>query len=309
MEMSSAPGAWEFASLLCKFFFYVAAASAIGGSFSLWLYGNGSRRCVSQILIYQLIGGLLGFHAVIGNFLVQVGQINDRGLSGAFDWTMAQILLDTPLGDLSLYRLLGFVLIIAGAGLLLRQSSQLRTAPATRFYQYNVLGASLGFLFLLYSFRFGGHVSVLGLQVQLALAIHFFAFAFWIGALWPLLQIASGVELNSLQISLKQFGDHAIVIVIALTVAGVLLLLNLVHTPVELIDTSYGRSLLLKLTLVIGLLGIAAVNRLKLVPALVQEGSSKRFRQSVKIEILVAGLLLVTTAYLSTIVGPMSHDM
>lgn len=303
------PGSWQIASLFCKFFFYFGAASAIGGSFCLWLYGDGSRRTVSQVLVYQLTGGLLGFHAVIANFLVQVGQVNDSGIAGAFDWTMAEILLDTPLGDLSLFRLVGFVLIVAASVLLLRQSSQLHSAPSVRFYHYNVLGAALGFLLILYSFRFGGHVSVLGAQVQLALVIHFAAFALWVGALWPLLQLSSRAELANLQLSLKQFGDHAVVIVIALFLAGVLLLINLVNSPAELIETAYGRGLLIKFLLVVALLGIAAMNRLKLVPAMLREGSSTRFRKSVQLEIAVAILLLLVTAYLSTIVGPMSHSM
>ncbi len=309
MDMSPIPNAWEVASLVCKLFFYIGAASAFGGSVSLWLYGDGSRRIASQILSYQLIGGLLGFNAVIVNFLVQVGLVNNAGIAAAFDWTMAQILLDTALGDLSLYRLVGFVLIIVASALQLRLCMQLTSAPSARFYLYNLLGVSLGFLLILYSFRFGGHVSVLGLQVQLALAFHFIAFAYWIGALYPLLQIARGNELSAVQMSLKRFGDHAIALVIALIAAGLLMLINLIHEPVELIETSYGRSLLIKLLLVIVLLGIAALNRLRLVPELERTGSSMSFCTSVKLEMAVALLLLVTTAYLSTIVGPMSHAM
>ena len=262
-----------------------------------------------RVLRYQLIGGLLGFHAVIINFLVQVGQINDSGLSGALDWDMAQILLDTSLGDLSLFRLVGFVLICLSAFLCLRQSRMFSTAPDSRFYQRNILGTVLGYLLLLYSFRFGGHVSVLGQPAQLALSLHFVCFSLWIGALWPLYHISSVSERNNLHLILKNFGNHAVFVVSALLIAGVVMLLEVIRAPMELLQTPYGRSLLLKLLLVLALLGIAAMNKLVLVPALLAEGTITRFRQSVKLEILVAILLLLATAYLSTIVGPMSQEM
>ena len=55
---------------------------------------------------------------------------------------------------------------------------------------------------------------------------------------------------------------------------------------------------------------LARLNKLrkfKLVPALLLLGSSDKFRHSVRIEMLVASLLLALTAYLSTVVGPMMH--
>lgn len=309
MDMSPIPGSWEFASLVCKLLFYFAAASSLGGSFSLWLYSDGSRKTVTRVLQYQLLGGLLGFHGVIAYFLIQVGQINDSGPLGALDWSMAQILLDTSLGDLSLFRLVGFTFIAAAALLSLGQSRMLNNAPGSRFYQTNILGTTLGFLLLLYSFRFGGHVSVLGPPVQLSLIIHFVCFSLWIGALWPLHHISAVAQTSDLQLILKRFGDHAVFVVSALLIAGVLMLINLIQTPQELLQTNYGRSLLLKLLLVIALLAIAAINKLVLVPALAIDGSSDRFRKSVRIEMFVATLLLLVTAYLSTIVGPMSHEM
>ncbi len=307
MDMSPVPNLWEAASVLSKLFFYIGAASALGGSVSLLLYGDGRRYSVTRILSYQLIGALLGFNAVLINFLVQVGQINGRGIAGAFDWTMAKILMDTSLGDLSLYRLVGFVVLIAASLLLLRQTSQLSSAPGMNFYRQILLFNGLGFILLLLSFRYGGHVSVLSVPVQLALALHFTAFAIWIGSLFPLQVLTASDDFANLQIVLRKFGDHAIIFVGALLVAGVVLVLSLIHSPAELIDTFYGRSLLVKLILVLGLLGIAAVNKFRLVPAIMEIGGVAAFRKSLRLEIAVATLLLVVTGYLSTVVGPMSH--
>lgn len=308
MDMSPVPNSWELASLFCKFLFYFGAASTLGGGISLVLYGDGRRSSVSRILVYQLIGGLIGFQAVLGNFLIQVGQINSRGISGAFDWTMAQILLDTPLGDLSLYRLVGFVLLIASSILLLRQVGQYSSAPGLNFYRRILLFNGFSFVLLALSFRYGGHVSVLSLPVQFLLAIHFIGFALWIGSLYPLSVLCRGSDIEQLQIVLRQFGDHAVYFVSALLFAGVLLVINLVHSPVELINTYYGRALLLKIFCVSVLLGIAALNKIRLVPALLQVNGVQAFRRSLSIEVGVATLLLLVTAYLSTVVGPMTHS-
>ena len=101
--MFSFPTTWEFASLVCKLFLYFGAASIAGGSLCLWLYSDGSRRTVERNLLYIMLGSLLGFQAVIANFLIQIGLVNNHGLIAMFDWTMASLLLDTPLGDMSAF--------------------------------------------------------------------------------------------------------------------------------------------------------------------------------------------------------------
>ena len=93
MEITQVPNSWELASLVCKFLFYIGAAASLGSAVSLCLYNDGRRVTVHRLMRYQLIGGLIGFHAVLINFLVQVGLANNSGLAGAFDWFMAEILL------------------------------------------------------------------------------------------------------------------------------------------------------------------------------------------------------------------------
>lgn len=307
MPMSAIPSSWELVSVVCKLLMYLGAASSLGGAFCLFMYGDGRRATVQRVLLLQLFGALLSLQAVVINFLAQVGLINNAGVGGALDWTMAQILMDTPLGDLSLYRLLGFAVLICSAGFFYRRTLVMNQAPG-RFFYLNLLRINaIGFMLLLWAFRFGGHVSALTAPVQLALAVHFTVFALWIGSLYPLLLISATDNLTELQLTLNRFSSHAIVIVMVLLIAGGVLAVNLVHSLTELISTAYGRALAYKLLLVLALLGIAALNKFKLVPALLLLRSSAKFRHSVRIEMLVASLLLVLTAYLSTVVGPMMH--
>lgn len=309
MDVMTIPSAWELASLVSKLLIYFGAASALGGGVCLLLYRDGSRHSATGILSYQLIGGLLGFQGVILGFLVQVGMINNSGIAGAFDWDMAQILLDTPAGDLGLFRSLGFIVILLSSAFFLQRCRGLNTAPGSFFYQQNFSCCMLGFLLFVYSFRFGGHVSVLGSVEKLALAIHLLAFAFWIGSLYPLYRIAGAADIGGLQLSLKRFGDHAIVFVSLLAISGLLMALGLLHSFAELVETGYGRSLSLKLLLVLLLLGIAARNRLLLVPNMTDASSANRFRNSLRMGLCLATVILLVTAYLSTLVGPMDHSM
>ena len=108
---------------------------------------------------------------------------------------------------------------------------------------------------------------------------------------------------------MKTFGRHAIVIVLMLILAGVSMLFELFNSFNEITDTPYGQALVLKLILVILIFAIAALNKTKFSPGLVDRDSIIRLRHSIRIEIMVAILILCVTSYFSTIVGPVSHQM
>ena len=304
--MSITPS-WELLSVLSKVFIYLGAASALGGAFCLLNYNDGRRATLRQVLSLHLAGALLGLQAVAAAFLAQVGTASDSGLSGAFDGDMAGLLLSTQLGDLSLFRAVGFAIWI-GSGLFFYQTMVQQTrAPRRLFYQRLFAVNAFGFIFLLLSFRFGGHVSVQSLSVQFALAVHFTMFALWIGALYPLLMISRTEQVAELKVSLERFSKHAVVIVSLLLLSGLALMLSLIHSAGDLFTTAYGIALILKILLVIGLVAIAAMNKYIIVPRLLLQTDTAQFQRSVRIEIVVAILLLLLTAYLSTALGPTMH--
>ena len=301
--MSITPS-WELLSVLSKVFIYLGAASALGGAFCLLNYNDGKRATLRRVLGLHLAGALLGLQAVAAAFLAQVGTASGSGLSGAFDRDMAGLLLSTQLGDLSLFRAVGFAIWI-GSGLFFYQTMVHQTrAPRRLFYQRLFAVNAFGFIFLLLSFRFGGHVSVQSLSVQFALAVHFTMFALWIGALYPLLTISRTEQVAELKVSLERFSKHAVLIVSLLLLSGLTMMLSLIHSMAELFTTAYGVALTLKILLVIGLLGIAAVNKLIIVPRLLLQADAAHFQRSVRVEIAVAVILLLLTAYLSTALGP-----
>jgi|APSaa5957512535_1039671.scaffolds.fasta_scaffold58207_2 copper resistance protein D len=303
------PTSWELASLVCKLFFYFGAASIVGGSLCLWLYNDGSRRTVQSNIRYITLGAFIGFQGALFNFLVQVGLVVDAGILGMFDWGMASIFLDTQLGDTTFFRMAGFVIVFVACLFYLQRISNLSRPPQQVFYKLLNTVNLVAFLLIIFSFRFSGHISVLSPIAKLAIALHFFAFAAWIGSLYPLYRLTYVSDLDFMQRSMKKFGDNAIAIVLVLIGAGVLMLLELFNSLAELFTTAYGLALLAKLVLVLAIMAIAAINKLKLTPGLQSEEGVSPLRNSIRVEALVALLILVVTSYFSTLVGPADHSM
>ena len=145
-----------------------------------------------------------------------------------------------------------------------------------------------------------------GALAAAVLAIHVLAIAYWIGALWPLLHLTRGHEVDRAAIVLQRFGQIAIGVVAALLAAGAVLAWTMLESPGSLLRTGYGRLLALKLVFVIGLLTLAALNKLRLVPAFAgeQAAAASSLRRSIAAEILLASAIFAATAALTTLVSP-----
>tara|TARA_B100001013_G_scaffold142799_2_gene84358 strand:- start:5544 stop:6386 length:843 start_codon:yes stop_codon:yes gene_type:complete len=278
-----------------------------GGSFCLWLYNDGRRQFFKKVIVYIILGAFLGLLGTAVNYFVQVGLINARGLTGMFDWDMASLLLETQLGEVTSLRLTGFTVALASGLLCFRKTIRLLQPPQQSSYRILLIANSIAFLLIAFSFTKGGHISILSEIARIAIVLHLFAFSTWIGSLFPLLLLTNSTELGLLQRLMRQFGDQALKIVIILAGAGMLMLLELLDSPVELYTTPYGLALSLKLLLVLVTLGAAAINKLVLVPAILNDANPSRLRRSIRIEMLAVTLVLIVTAYFSTIVGPADH--
>jgi len=254
-----------------------------------------------------MLGAFLGFLGTLVNYFVQVGLINARGLTGMFDWDMASLLLETQLGEVTYMRLTGFMIAFISSLLFFRKAVHLPQLPQQSFYRLQLGVYGIAFLLVAFSFTKAGHVSVLTGIARTAVVFHLYAFSAWIGSLFPLLLLTNSTGLNLLQKLMQQFGDNALGIVIILVGAGALMLLELLDNPAELYTTPYGWVFLLKLLLVLVTLSVAVINKLVLVPAIVNKASALRLRRSIRLEMVAVTLLLITTSYLSTIVGPAGH--
>lgn len=307
--MISLPGSWELASLLAKLLLYVGAFSIAGGCLAAWRYSNADRALLFSNFSYIFLGTVIGFHGTLLGFFMQVGLINDSGLGGMFDWDMASILLDTGLGDVTFLRLFAFTLAGVSSVVVIKKLQRSNIDLREHSIRILFLLQIMALVALAFSHRVTGHVSVLSAVAQVSVVLHFAAFALWIGCLYPFLRLSKSLDLELLQATLKRFGDNAIAILFALFLAGILMLYELLESPMALLTTDYGLAVTLKLFLVLVILGIAAMNKLFIVPRLISDGNTARLQSSIRYELAAAAAILLVTSYLSTIVGPAGHQM
>ncbi|HEQ1704826.1 copper homeostasis membrane protein CopD [Stenotrophomonas sp. GD03701] len=169
------------------------------------------------------------------------------------------------------------------------------------------------------SLAWNGHAAAGdGLAGRLRLAtgiVHLLAAGAWVGAIAAILQLAlrrQGLRLRERTYELWQaahsFAVPGTIIVAALAMTGTYTYIDLGGSVQTLTGTAHGRWLLLKLALVGGMLGLAALHRWRLVPALAvsihggwQPRPLRSLRHSLACESMLAVLVLACVAVLGTL--------
>lgn len=293
---------WVTVSVISKFFYLIGSAAVVGGPPSYHLLHGLNGRLTSRVLFYIVVGALVGTLASGSYFLAQVGAINDSGITGMLDWSMARLLVETNLGFSAGWRIGGLLLSLLLVLLLSRSGRFQRKLPS------HSLGiAALTFVIagsIALSFPLVGHVSVLPTPYKFLLSLHVLAVMAWIGSLTPLWLACSEGTPNDLQKILEQYGKAAMIVVSMLVISGAITVFELLRSIGDMVDTAYGRSLLIKLFGVVVLLLLAARHKLSLVPKLNSETTKLRLKRSIRVEIIVGVAVLAITAYTTTAVGP-----
>ena len=254
-----------------KVLLYAGLFLGVGGAFSLaWLAKD--SRCGQRLVIAALLCGLagaplsLGFQGLdaLGAPLARFADpaVWQAAMETSFSWTVLVALIALGLGLLSLVVPRAYAKGLALAGL---------AAVGT------ALAAS-------------GHASAAEPQwlTRPLVFLHGVAIAFWAGALAPL-GLALRQQPAEAKAFLRRFSHTILPVVAVLAASGVVLAIIQVREPAALIDTAYGRLLLIKLTLLFFLFTLAAVNRWTLtVPA--EAGDTevqRRLARSIGIETLI----------------------
>ncbi|WP_299629135.1 CopD family protein [uncultured Tateyamaria sp.] len=221
-------------------------------------------------------------------FGIRAARISGMGVSGAFDPIMLGFVWDSPLGTAAVFRVSGALMVIAAlfGGMLGR-------------------GAGLvGAVLIAVSYSFVGH-SLGDPRWLLAslLTLHLLTAAFWVGALIPLRHAADKPDGTAV---LHRFGQCASFSVAMLVVVGVILAALMSGSLTALMTTAYGWTLLAKLGVVSGLMGLAALNKWRLVPALASgtPSAAQHLHRSIQVEIFAVVLILLATATLTSVTTP-----
>lgn len=147
-----------------------------------------------------------------------------------------------------------------------------------------------------------------------ALGLHALLASFWLGALPPLMTAARDQDRFTLVALLQRFSAIALVAVTVLVAAGLLLAWYQVESLDGLLNTVYGRWLVLKVFIVTLMLLVAVDNKWRLTQGLIEgrTGMRPRLRRNLRLEWLGMLAVLLATAALSTQMPPRSdlenHD-
>ncbi|MBR1215891.1 CopD family protein [Bradyrhizobium sp. JYMT SZCCT0180] len=270
---------------------------------------------VTVLIWLARIGVYVGLFAGVGGafFAVWIGQGGARVITGALAVGVASAvaslglqgldLLDRPLGGLAtsapwssaLGTSLGPSLLIAIASMVIawfaRRSPTGMTARVLTVLAMAGVGLSLAT---------SGHAATASPKSLTAPAmfVHGVAIAFWVGALAPLVVLAHQ-STGAVVPVLQRFSRLAVPVVGLLVLSGLGLAIIQLESVGALIETRYGIILLVKLILVAILLGLAALNRYRLTPAVAADPEKTRpLIGSILIECVVAvGILAVVATW------------
>ena len=172
------------------------------------------------------------------------------------------------------------------------------------------------------SMAWAGHAiggrGVEGVLHPAADVLHLIAAAAWTGALVPLalLLTMTGVDAASLaaaRTATLRFSTLGIVSVATILFTGIVNTWYLAGSIPALVGTDYGRLLLIKIALFLGMVGIAAVNRLRLTPRLVQnadltaaQDARRQLSRNATVEATMSAAIIAIVAVLGTL-PPASH--
>lgn len=278
--------------VMVKLLFYSSAAVTLAGTYFLW------RERLPPALLdtfrrYSLWACGIGLVTAIIGFFLQVGQFADNGMAGMFDTSMMTVLWLTPLGTNFQMQLVAGVIV----GLLLLFNAQKHHA---RRYAASFVIA----LIIPLSLVLVGHTVELNWSVRIGLGFHVVIGLWWMGSLLYLWRSCSVLAVHDLKNIMRNFGRTASLLMPVLLVAGLGIAYVLSGSLNQLLYSTHGQFLLLKILFVVCLLGIAALNKLQLVPHLSSAGNVQYLQRSILFEGCIGFVLLITTAILSTALTP-----
>lgn len=281
---------WLLSSVVAKLFIYLTSFLAVGSLMFLWLLKPETKTIRRQLVRITIWAALLSILLSLLRISLQAGQLYDEGLIGMFDADMVQIVTEGPLGNSSYLRVVGLVLLVI----------------ATFLSNVRVPLTIIGSLAVAASFALIGHATREPILLGILITIHLLAVSYWIGGLYPLYKLASDKSsFNEAGDIAHRFGQQAAIIVPVLFAVGMAFVIYLVGPPHELLGTEYGLILMTKVAVVGLLLGLAALNKLRIVPRLLddQQDAAHHLRISIRLEFVAFVLIFALTAVLTSAVN------
>ena len=270
---------------------FIAMFQAAGMVLFITVFGR--RLEVSLPLLRRItqLSAIVAAALLVGQYALEAARMADD-MSGIVDPSLQMLAMHSASSVVLALRLLGLVVILAAID------------QGDLGIPFSVIGATVA----IGSFLFTGHTAANPLRWVLAslLIVHLTIVAFWFGALVPL-YVASTRERPAIAGEVTNaFSRVAGWIVPGIFLAGFLLVLILVRHLAEF-RLAYGISLLGKAAGFGVLMGLAALNKWRLGPAIASGDptSLRAFRRSLVAEYLLVGAVLTVTAVMTTLFSPL----
>ena len=156
------------------------------------------------------------------------------------------------------------------------------------------------------SFAFSGHAAADGLTAGLVAFLHVSLAAWWFSSLWVLRDACARASSTAVAALVLRFGSIAFGSVGGLIIAGLVLVATLVDFTRDPWLSDYGQWLAAKICIAGAALALASYNKIRLTARLVKAdaAATRSLRQTISAELVCIGLVLVTTAILTTYTSP-----
>jgi copper resistance protein D len=278
-------------SVVLRALSFVLLFQAAGIAIFIALFGRRLDRSRVAVRRMGQAAALAGVVLVAGHYALEAARMAG-GMSGLWDPTLQEMVWHSPSRAAMLCRLLGLLLIAVGL-----------QAGGNRGTLMAVGGAVLA----TGAFTLMGHTSVNVHRGVLAtlLLVHLLIVAFWFGALGPLYHASLRETPTRAFDLIERFTAGATWLVPLILLAGVAMAALLLPDMAALREP-YGRFLIAKIIGFALLMALAAANRWRLGPALVQGTiqSARRFRRSVAAEYVLIATILTITAIMTSFFSP-----
>lgn len=286
----------QVAAALLRFLQYAAGLLAAGGAFFLiWIHDRNADDRPALVRVVSVATMVLGVVTIVG-IGVQAALVTGLGVGAMAD--------PTALGDVmaSSYGISSVAVLVG--------SAVLAVAARRLWDSWAVVAAAAGAVLTVGAFALTGHSASTQPRwlVVTADIVHTTAAAAWFGGLVLLLLSLRRRKIADDAVGaaglVGRFSSMAFWWVIVLSIAGTALGWAEVRALRALTSTAYGVTLITKLVLVLLVLGVAAYNQRKLVPAVQQAGVDAwhRLQSTVRLEVLGIVIVIAVTGVLVNLV-------
>ena len=249
-------------------------------------------RLDARLRPYLVASALVAVATAIFWLMLEAASMGDGWAAAVDPPTVGAVLGETSFGAVWRWRL-------ALAALLPAAVIRGRCAPSLRLGLAGLFLGSLGLT---------GHAvigeGIAGVLHRSAQVTHLLAAGAWLGGLVPLAMLVADVGLPAtdlaLEPALRRFSGLGYTAVGLVLATGAINTSFMLTSRLQVLGTTYGRALLVKLALVAVMLGLALLNRLVLVPQMARSTAAAlaRLRRSLTIELALGAAILAVVSVL-----------